>query len=90
MAHLTKKEWKGLWSVLWRVLIFGPIVGLFGLALLGLVIAAFAGLPLYAVLGFLAGDWLLSSAALIAWSVALRFHRPILRWALEGLEHAGL
>lgn len=90
MPRLTKNDWKGLWSVLWRVLILGPIVGLFGLVLLAVVIAAFTAPPAYAALAFLSGDWVLGIAALAAWSVALRFRRQILHWTLEGIQHAGI
>lgn len=90
MPRLTKNEWKGLWALLWRVLIFGPIVGLFGLALLLLVMAAFIGLPLYAVFAFFAGYWLQGIVALGAWAVVLRFRKPILHWTLEGIEHASI
>jgi hypothetical protein len=90
MLGLTKNDWKGLWAILWRVLIFGPILGILGLALLLLVIAAFAAPPLYAALAFITGDWLFGIAALLAWFVVLRFRRPILRWTFEGIEYASI
>jgi hypothetical protein len=90
MAGLTKDDYKGLWAVLWRVLILGPILWIFGLALLVLVIGAFVAPPLYAALAFFTGDWLFGFAALFVWFVVLRFRRPLLRWALEGIEYAGI
>ena len=90
MARLTQNDWKGLWAILWRILIFGPIVGLLGLALFFLVIAGFAGLPIYAALAFFTGDWILGIVALSVWAVVLRFRRPLLRWAFEGFEYAGI
>ena len=90
MPHLTKNEWKGLWAILWRVLIFGPILGLFGLAWLVAVIAAFVAPPIYAALAFFDGDWFYGIAALSGWALVLRFRRPILRWTLEGIEYAGI
>ncbi|HEY9171129.1 MAG TPA: hypothetical protein VI136_02480 [Verrucomicrobiae bacterium] len=90
MPHLTKNEWKGLWAILWRVLVLGPIVGLFGLALLVMIIAVFLGPPAYAAFAFLSGDWLLGIVALAGWSVVLCFRRPFLRWTLEGIEHASI
>lgn len=62
MPGLTKNEWKGLWAILWRVLIFGPILGILGLAVLLLVIAAFVAPPPYAALAFLTGEWLKGAA----------------------------
>ncbi len=90
MPGLTKNEWKGLWAILWRVLIFGPILGILGLALLLLVIAAFVAPTPYAALAFLTGDWLEGAAALLGWLVVLRFRRPIVRWTFEGMEYASI
>jgi len=85
---LTKNDGKGLWAILWRVLIFGPILWIFGLALLLLVMAAFIAPPFYAAFALYSGDWLLGVASLMGWFVVLRFRRPILRWLLEGIEYS--
>ena len=90
MPRLTKNGWKGLWAVLWRALLFGPILGVLGSALLFLVIAAFLVPPLYAVFAFFTGDWIFGLMALVVWGVVLWFHRPILDWTLEGFEYAGI
>jgi hypothetical protein len=90
MPGLTKNDWKGLLSVLWRVLIFGPILWIVGSALLMLIIAAFVLPPIYAAVAFFNGDWLYGIAALITWILVLRFRRPILRWALEGIEYGSI
>ena len=90
MPGLTKNDRKGLWAILWRVLVFGPIVWIVGLALLVLLIGAFVVPPIYAALAFFTGDWLLSIAALIPWFVVIRFRRPILRWALEGIDYGSI
>ena len=90
MSRLTKNDWKGLWAILWRVLIFGPVLGILGLVLFFLVIAAFVAPPFYAGFAFFAGDWIFGIIALAVWAVVLRFRRPILRWTLEGIEHVGI
>jgi hypothetical protein len=90
MSGPTRNDWKGLWSVLWRVLILGPIVGIFGLALLVLVIGAFVALPIVAVVALSDGDWFPGIAALGAWLVVMRFRRPLLRWTFEGFEYTGI
>lgn len=90
MPDLTKNEWRGLWAILWRVLIFGPILGILGLALLLLVVAAFVAPPPYAALALLTGDWLKGAAALIGWFVVLHFRRPILRWTFEGMAYSSI
>jgi len=86
MLGLTKNDLKGLWAVLWRSLILGPVIWILGTALLTLVIAAFFVPPIYAVLAFYTGDWLVGILALITWFVFLHFRRPILRWTLQGIE----
>ena len=73
MPQPRKTDWRSLWGILWRVLLLGPIFGLLGLALLLLVIGAFAAPPLYAVFAFVSGDWLLGIMALAVWAVVLHF-----------------
>ena len=90
MLGLTKDDWKGLWAVVWRLLILGPIIGIVGLALLLLVTGVFVGLPIYSVSAFFSGDWSFGVAAFMAWLVALRFGRPLLRWTFDGFEHTGI
>jgi len=90
MSGVSKNDWKGLWAVFWRTFVFGPAVWIFGLALLLLVFAAFILPPLYAVLAFFTGDWFWGILALTGWLIVLRFRRPILHWALEGIECGGL
>ena len=90
MPGSTTNARKGLCALLWRILVFGPIVWAVGSILLVLVMSAFVAPPIYAALAFFTGDWLLGIAALIPWFVVLRFRRPILRWTLEGIEYASL
>ncbi len=90
MPRLTKNDWQGLWSVLWRTVIFAPVLWVIGFAWLLLVVAVFVGAPLYAVIAFFAADWTYGVGALAVWAVALYFRRPILRWTLQGLEHIGI
>jgi hypothetical protein len=90
MPGLTRNDRKGLWAILWRTLIFAPILWILGLLLFTLVLGAFIVPPIYAVLAFFAGDWLWGITALIVWFVLLCFRRPILRWTFEGIEHAAM
>ena len=53
MQYPAKIDWKSLWRVLGRVLLFGPILWVLGLALLALVIGAFVAPPFYAAFGVL-------------------------------------
>lgn len=87
MPHLTESDRKGLWALLWRVLVFGPFVWVAGVALLLLVAGAFFLPPVYAAAAFYGGDWITGAAALVPWLVVLRYRRPILSWVFEGVEH---
>jgi hypothetical protein len=87
---LSENEWKGLWAVLWRVLLLGPIVGLLGLAWLLVVSAAVIAPPLYAAFALFSGDGLFGIAALVGWFTLLRFGRPLFRWTLQGIEYGSL
>jgi len=90
MSGVSKNDWKGLWAVLWRTLILGPIVWILGLVLLFLVLALLIVPPFYAVLAFFNGDWLFGILALTGWLVVLRFRRPMLRWTLKGIEYGDI
>jgi hypothetical protein len=90
MPGLTRNDWKGLWAIFWRTLIFGPILWILGLLFLVVLLGAFFVVPIYVILAFFIGDWLWGITALIAWLILLRFRRPILRWALEGIEHGSM
>ncbi len=87
MSDVSKNDWKGLWSILWRTLILGPIVWIIGMVLLFLVLALLIMPPFYAVLAFLTGNWLSGILALAGWLAVLHFRRPILRWTLQGIEY---
>jgi hypothetical protein len=87
---LKTDDWKGLWSVLWRVLILAPVIWILGLVLLTLVLAGFVLPPFYAIIAFISGDGYYGMASLIGWLVLLRFGRPVLRWTLQGFEYASI
>lgn len=90
MPGLTANDWKGLWAILWRTLVFGPVVWVVGTILLAVIIGAIVAPPAYAVFAFLAGDWLLGTAVLLPWFVLLRFRQRIFRWAFAGIEYGGI
>jgi hypothetical protein len=90
MLGLSKNEWKGLWAILWRVLLLGPIVGIIGIAWLQVVFAALFLPPFYAAFAYYSGDWLFGVATLIGWLIVLRFGRPLLRWTFQGIEYASI
>ena len=90
MRRLSASEFRGLWAVLWRVLIFGPILGVFGLAFLLLVLGVWTLPPIYALYAFYSGDWLPGLASLVGWAIVVRFGKPVLKWTLQGIEYASI
>lgn len=90
MFGLTRNDIKGLWAILWRTLILAPLLWLLGLVLFALLIGAFVLPPVYAVFAIFIGCWLWGVAALVPWFILLHYRRPILRWLLEGMEHASM
>jgi len=90
MPRLTKHEFGSLWAVFWRILLLAPLLWILGLTLLVFVLALFVIPPIYAVIAFLDGDWLLGSGVLVAWVMIVRFCRPLLQWVLQGFEYSSL
>jgi hypothetical protein len=87
---LTKEEWKSLWGILWRVLVFGPILFPIGAILFSLVVALLLFPPCYAVLAIATGDILLGLAVAAVWLVLLRLTLRLRRKLFEGIEYAGI
>jgi hypothetical protein len=87
---LTKEDWKSLWGILWRVLLFGPILFPLGVAILVLILGFLLIPPCYALLAITSGDVLLGLAVGGVWLVLLRFSRRLLRKVFEGWEYTGI
>jgi hypothetical protein len=90
MPRLSTNDWKGLWAVLWRVLVLCPILWIVGTALLLVVMAALVVPPFYVAFTIITGDWLFAGAALLGWFVVLRFRSSLLRWTLQGIKYGSL
>jgi len=80
---------KGLWALFWRMIVFVPL-GLLGI--LGLtVVVGLTGLPpLYAIIVFIDGRWVLGVGVIVLWLVWLRFGGQARRFVFEGFEHGSL
>jgi hypothetical protein len=81
---------KDLWAVCWRMLLIGPLVGLFGTLVLTAVLALTFAPPALAIVWILDGQYLwafLAAALSLLW---LRFGSPIRRFVFEGFEHGSL
>jgi hypothetical protein len=90
MLGLTNNDWRGLWAVLWRVLILAPVAWILGLALLVLALAALLGSPFFAIILFLDGHWILGPLVFVGWLAIFRYRAPIMRWLLDGIEYASI
>ena len=80
---------KGLWALCWRMFVFAPI-GLLGILMLVLVLCLTAIAPLYAIIAFADGRYMLSAVTLALWFVWLRFGGRARRFVFEGFEHGSL
>jgi hypothetical protein len=87
---LTRKDLLGLWSVLWRLLLFGPILLPLGFALL-VIVLGFATLPpFYALIFIINGKVFMGIGVAIVWFILFRLSRRLLRRLTEGVEYAGI
>lgn len=87
---LSKSEWAGLWAILWRMVVFGPILMPLGVALfLGTVVGIFAP-PGYALIAFITGDYVSGLLILAGWLIFMRLTRRLRRQLLAGIEYSSL
>jgi hypothetical protein len=87
---LTKQDLFGLWSVLWRLAVFGTILLPLGFALLILLLAFVFVPPLYAVICIIDGRLVLGIGVAVVWLLLLRVSRGLLCRFSEGIEYAGI
>lgn len=77
-------------SLLWRGLLFTPLLSLLGVAML---IAAFALLilpPAHALIFLISSDYLYAALLFAIWAWSLRHTKRLLAWLLQGIEHSSL
>jgi hypothetical protein len=86
---LTKDEWKILWAILWRLLVFGPILMTLGLAMFGVVMAFLLCPPVLAAIDFFTGSIWLGLLILGVWFAAVWFSRKWLRKFFKEFEGIG-
>jgi hypothetical protein len=80
---------KALWALFWRMLALVP-VGLLGILALVVVLGLTAIAPLYAIIVFIHGRYLLAAFILAVWLVWLRVGGKARRVVFEGFEHGSL
>lgn len=81
---------KALWALFWRMLVFGPLIGIFGalVFIATLILTVFA--PILAIILVFSGDWFWSGTTFVSWLTWLRFGGPVRQFVFEGFEHASL
>ena len=86
---MTAEEWKGLWAILWRFLILGPLLLPLGLCIFALIVAIVLGPFGFAIHLFLTDRPLRAILVVLVWATVLRKSRRLFEKLLEGIEHAG-
>jgi hypothetical protein len=86
----SRIPWGPLWFVLWRLLIFGPILMLIGVLVLAAVIASFVAPPFYAFSLAIEGRFITGAVVFLIWLGWLVSGRKLLRWLLQGMEYSSL
>lgn len=76
-----------LWSILWRLLVFGPILLPIGLLMFFLLIASAAAPLGYGVGLVIEGRYLMGGFVLVLLSMWLYFGRRFYAWMLEGWQY---
>ena len=72
------------------MLVFGPIIVIFGELLLTLVLGLTALPPAYAVIFGISGEYGWALASIAGWLLWLKFGGPVRRFVFEGFEHGSL
>ena len=89
-ASNTFSDAKGLWALFWRMLVFGPIIGILGILALTAVISLTIGPPLLAIVFVIDAKYLWTGLTLALWFFWLRHGGSLRRFVFEGFEHSSL
>lgn len=90
METFTKTDWRSIRALLWRVLLFAPLVWPLGLAWLVLLLAALVSVPFFALTQFILGEYLWCVVAASSWLVYLRYFPRLWQWTWAGREYSAL
>ncbi len=80
---------KGLWALLWRMVLLTP-VALLGLVALVIVFGLYFLAPLFVVALLFTGRYFLAAIVLAVWILWLRFGAPVRRFVFEGFAYGSL
>ena len=79
-----------LWSLLWRLLIFGPIIMTTGLVAFGAVITSIVGPPFYVIVLVVGQQYVLALLVVALWLACLPWAIRLWKWMMQGVAYAGL
>ena len=77
----------GLWALLWRIIVFGPLVGVFGMLALIAVLGFTFVLPIWVIAWLCEDRWILAIAGCFAWFGWLKFGGRVRRFVFEGFDN---
>lgn len=89
-SRITSDELKGLWGILWRFLLLGPILLPLGLALFVLAIAISFAPIAFGVYLMCSEHVVWGIVVCLAWMTVLRMSRRLFQKLLDGVEYAGI
>jgi hypothetical protein len=79
-----------IWSLLWRMLVFGPVLMPLGLLVLAAAFAALFAPWIFAIVLFLEDRYLPGALLLAVGAVSARFTSRFIGWLLRGIEYSSL
>lgn len=79
-----------LWSLLWRLLLFGPILMTIGALMLTALIASILVPPFYAVILAMEGHYMLGALVIGTWIAWLPWARRLSCWMMQGIEYSSI
>jgi len=79
-----------IWALLWRMLVFGPILWMTGLAFFMVVLTSVIVLPFFAIIVGLDDHWWLGMLMFVIWLIWYRQGKRLLGWLLQGIEFSSL
>ncbi len=90
MHAAAKSPRHPIWALLWRMVLFGPILWTLGLGFFVVVLASVVGLPFFAVIIALDDHSWLGAGLFVAWIAWYRHGKRLLGWLLQGIEFSSL
>ena len=79
-----------IWSLLWRIVVFGPVLMPLGMLVLAAAFVALLAPWGFAGILFLEGSYFLGAALLLVGAASAPFTVRLIGWLLRGIEYSDL